>query len=589
MSSIRDPYSHAHDQTIYAIKKGVAWRMSLIFMAVLWLPSLCEHVRMSFSEKWHKTPDGEEVRMTFSERWNETPVGKLLSWRPAKGSIVKHLHDVEKSLDQASYSIATRQTVQGWLTRFVGEGNAKVFVGFDGWLFYHPDLQALTGYGPLKPEPFSVMKDPELAKLPETRDVVTAFAAQLKERGIALLLVPVPLKSMLYSEYVSGKGDYAWVTHPDQAEYYQLLRAAGVDVLDLTADLATLRTKKKFIYQRIPEKRDHVVEEAEEERLKKHLDAFLMQDTHWTPEAMRLAAEKVAVHVKKNFPQAAQPSFRDIRIVDGINQRSSGDLVKLLDVHDPENTFDDEQEFLRVVSDNTQSKDSSIVLLGDSFVNVYDDPTLGFAIEGKPKQRLNAGFAQHLSFALQQPLDVIAMNGMGSTGVRREFAKRPDDEVRAKKLVVWVIAARDLLLSKTAAAHANIEWGTVAFNPNGHHEAAATQAPATEERVVIEAKLVEKSKNQSPDSPYRNALHTALYDVEKVVSGNLDAKQVLGVQWTFQEKQMAPTASFTVGGRYRLTLVPWEAKKELHTLNREEGVLVFDVGQWFVEKAETIK
>jgi hypothetical protein len=572
MAETKNPYEHAHDQTVYLINNGVAWRMAIVFMVVLWLPALSEHARKA-----------------LAGQWSETPAGKLLAWRPAQGSIVQHLHDVEKSLDSADYSTAIRQRVQGWLTRFLGEGNSKVFVGFDGRLFYHPDLQSLTGYGPLKPEPFSVMKDPELAKLPETRDMVKAYAAQLKERGIDLLLVPVPLKPMLYSEYITGKGDYAWVTHPDQAAFYQQLRDSGVDVLDLTADMATLRSKKKFIYQRIPEKRDSKFEAEEEARMKKTLDAFLVQDTHWTPEAMRLSAEKVAAYVKEKYPKALDQSFRDIRITDGLHHSSEGDLVNLLDMTNSEDVFDYEEAFLRSVTENTQSRDSSIVLLGDSFVNIYDDPTLGFEYEAKPSKRLSAGFAQHLSFAMKQPLDVIAMNGKGATGVRRELAQRTDDEVRTKKLVVWVIAARDLLLSKTAAHNAGIEWGAVTFNPKRRGGALGVPAATAETGLIVDVKLVEKSRNQSLDSPYRNALHTALYDVEKVVSGAMTAKQVLGVQWTFQEKQMSPTAGFTAGGRYRLTLVPWDKKPDLKLLNLEDSTSAFDAERWFVEKAEVLK
>jgi hypothetical protein len=51
---------------------------------------------------------------------------------------------------------------------------------------------------------------------------------------------------------------------------------------------------------------------------------------------------------------------------------------------------------------------------------------------------------------------------------------------------------------------------------------------------------------------------------------------------------MQPTASFGVGQRYRLTLVPWESKKDLQTINRQEDVLSFDAPMMFVEKAEKV-
>jgi hypothetical protein len=396
---------------------------------------------------------------------------------------------------------------------------------------------------------------------------------------------------MLYSEFITGESDYTWITHPDAANFYQVLREKGVDVLDLTKDFATLRQKRKHVFLRVPDKKDKEAIAKAEEESKELTEAFLKQDTHWTPEAMRFAAEKVAAYIKQRYPEAAAPGFREIKAIDGARRESLGDLVKLLDLKNPHDYFDDESAFLKFISDNTADKDSELALLGDSFLNIYDDPTLGFANPSNPQERIRAGFSQNLSLLLNKPLDVIALSGKGATGVRASFAKKPDDEVRAKKLVVWVIASRDVLLSRGAARDANIEWSGVKFNPNRSDKGTSTTSTPADLKapLVVEATLVEKSKNQDPGgTPYRDALHTALYDVQKVVSGKFEAKQVLGVQWTFKDKQMQPTASFGVGQCYRLTLVPWESKKDLQTINRQEDVLSFDAPMMFVEKAEKV-
>ncbi|MEY4483028.1 MAG: hypothetical protein RL693_480, partial [Verrucomicrobiota bacterium] len=312
-----------------------------------------------------------------------------------------------------------------------------------------------------------------------------------------------------------------------------------------------------------------------------------------TVDGMTEAAKYLAAHRKKNYPQHLTVNRENvIRAVDGAPRSSMGDLVKLLDLKTPEKFYEPEEQFLKVIGQGTENKYSPITLLGDSFVNVYDDPSLGFENPQNPSERIHAGFAQQLSVQLQMPLDTIAMNGKGSTGVRRELAKRYDDEVRAKKLVIWVIAARDLLLSKSAAREANIEWEQVKFNPNKSPDAAAVASPVTNaaEALVIEGKLTEKSKNQEVSgTPYRDALHTAVYDVEKIVSGSLDAKQVLAVQWTFKDKEMQATANVAVGQRYRLTLVPWEKKTDLQTINLQDDSTLFDAQRFFVEKIEVVK
>ncbi len=571
MSQMHNPYAEERCKAVFEIGKGAARIFAVVFMAVLWIPPMWEHIAQAI--KGH---------------WQDTPAAKLFHW-PSGQKLVEHLNDVEKSMEHSGYAVAMRHTVQGWMTNIAGEGSHKVFIGYNDILFYQPDLKSITGFGPLKPEPFSVMKDPDLAKIGEAKSIVTEFAAQLKERGIDLLIVPVPLKPMLYSEYIIGSMEYLWVTNPDAQVFYRQLREQGIDVLDLTTDLADLRGVRKHVFIRQPNPKDKVAIAEADAAAKEKMDAFLKQDTHWTPDAMRLVAEKVAAQVKLNHPQALPISPSDIRAVDGVDRESMGDLVKMLDLKNPSESFEPEHVFLKVIGEGTESKSSPVVLLGDSFVNVFDDPTLGFENPAKPNERIRAGFAQHLSLLLQQPLDVIAMNGKGSTGVRKALASRYDDVVRAKKLVIWVIAARDLLLPRSAAREANIEWANVKFNPKHSSDAATTATVPEDGQLIIEAKLIEKSKNQNPNgSPYRDALHTALYDVEKVVSGKLESKQVLGIQWTFKDKVMQPTASFGTNQRYKLTLVPWESKKELQSINLQDDSTAFDAERWLVEKAEAL-
>ncbi|MEZ0389917.1 MAG: hypothetical protein ACAI34_22760, partial [Verrucomicrobium sp.] len=421
MSQMHNPFAEERCRTVFEVGKGVATLYIVSFMLMLWLPALV----------WH-------VSMAAQGKWAETPAAKLVSWRPAQGDIVHHLRSVEKLTDNAPYSVALRQGTQAMLLTDASEGNMKTYLGWDGWLFYHPDMRALSGYGPIKPEPFSVMKDPELGKVPETRDLIIEYAAQLKERGIDLLLVPVPLKPMIYNEFIAPNSTSTWLTHPDAPAFYKLLREHGVDVLDFTQDFSKLRGERKHVYYLEANSQNRDIAKETEENLKLKKEAFLKQDTHWTPEAMRLAAEKVADHVKSKYPQALGPGFRTIRAVDGVLRSSMGDLVKLLDLKEPEQFFEEEEQFLGVIGEGTRDKHSPVVLLGDSFVNIYDDPGLGFENPEKPDQLIQAGFAQHLSLLLQRPLDVIAKNGQGSTEVRKELAQRPDEEVRAKKLVIWV-------------------------------------------------------------------------------------------------------------------------------------------------------
>jgi hypothetical protein len=555
---MRNPFEDEKDLTDYRVSRRSAIVLSALFLLAITLPPLGDFL--------YKAATGQLAT---------SPVVRLLSYNPKTGpTLHEHLLSVERSLTDLPYAKTIRRQTQYALTAWAGEGNMKVHPGNNGWLFYRPELAALNGWGPIKKQPFSVMKDPALGKLKPARELILQFAADLKARGIPLLLVPLPVKPMLYHEHLLNKTPDEPLRHPDQLAFYDQLRAAGIDVLDLTQPLYDL---------------------------KKRYPLFLKQDTHWTPEAMKKSAELVAAHIKKTHPTLLQTETTP-RIDARIHDRTAlGDLVNLLDLPHPETLYQKEPAQLVSIAGLDPTPTAPISLLGDSFVNIYTDPTLGFedpATPGAdPAPPMNAGFASQLALLLGQPLDVIAKNGAGTTATRREFASRPDDIVRAKKLVIWVLASRDLLYSPTAAREANIEWDTVTFNPNTSKPApdptSEPATPTTEGKVIVEAELLIKSTNQSPDAtPYPDALHTALYRVKKIIAGTFDPEaNWQAIQWTFKKKEMQPTATFTPGQTYRLTLVPWDTQTALQSLNRSADKTDEDdflAERWFIESAEPL-
>ena len=82
--------------------------------------------------------------------------------------------------------------------------------------------------------------------------------------------------------------------------------------------------------------------------------------------------------------------------------------------------------------DHRDRSDSQIIVLGDSFLRIYEYDEPG-----------SAGFIAHLARELAQPLSSIVNDGGGSTLVRQELARRPA-RLANKRLVIWEFAERDI-------------------------------------------------------------------------------------------------------------------------------------------------
>ncbi len=115
-----------------------------------------------------------------------------------------------------------------------------------------------------------------------------------------------------------------------------------------------------------------------------------------------------------------------------------GDLVQMLQVPEIERALEPESlACLQVVQPETaapyrDAADSEVLILGDSFLRIYEQDEPG-----------SAGFIAHLARELGQPLSSIVNDGGGSTLVRQALAHRPQLLLK-KRLVIWEFAERDI-------------------------------------------------------------------------------------------------------------------------------------------------
>ena len=83
--------------------------------------------------------------------------------------------------------------------------------------------------------------------------------------------------------------------------------------------------------------------------------------------------------------------------------------------------------------------DAEILLLGDSFTNIYSMPEMNWGEA--------AGFAEQLSLAMQRPIDRIAQNDAGAHATRQTLAQelaRGERRLDGVRVLVWQFAIREL-------------------------------------------------------------------------------------------------------------------------------------------------
>ncbi len=452
-----------------------------------------------------------------------TPVIELFN-KKKNQSLNEHLKSFEKNLETALFAETPRKLTQSTLSLSpLKEGNRNVRIGKDGWFFLDDAIESLTGQGPFHDGPFPFHKDGN-----SPVDAIKRFADQLDNFGARLILVSIPSKAMIYPEKINHniKGP---ISHPDaQRLVSELNSLPNLDVLDLTRSLFNLKKDKKV---------------------------FLKQDTHWTPEAMEEAAKIIANHIKS----------MDINI-DKVNlnpkqkegRKAYGDLVEKINIWD--GAFNQESVIAKPIKGNTRDRNSEIILLGDSFTNIYSsNEGLGWGN--------NAGLPEHIASNVGTPIDVISINGGGATEVRKKLAQRrgSSEDMKNKKVVIWAITCRDLFLSQEQCIDRNISWENVSFDKR------PLEKKPTNNKITIRAKLIEKPKIPDPkQTTYKDLLYGADYEIIETISGQVpeEGKKIAVVNWAFKNRVLLPSANYEIGSVRNLQLMPFEEMKDLQTLEQ---------------------
>ncbi|MBM4018849.1 MAG: hypothetical protein FJ288_11055 [Planctomycetes bacterium] len=329
------------------------------------------------------------------------------------------------------------------------KAGALAVAGRDGWLFLAGELRHL-GAGRFwggAAAGVSRAADPALA---DPLPVILDAKRQLNAAGVELLLVPVPAKAAIYPDMLSDRvaaamaaaasgggmpGASSSAAAPGAAppgvdaadrEFYDVLRAAGVQVLDLAPVFLA-------------------------ERLSIQGPLFLRQDSHWSGNGCVVAAREIGRTVRdrpwlKERQKAALASeWRAVEVAGDLGPAGGGPLPVGPAVS-PAVSPAAEKASVRFVGRRTDGglepmpddRASPIVLMGDSSNLVFH--------AGGDMYAAGAGLPDQLALELGLPIDVVAVRGSGATAAGLNLSRRIRADMgylKSKRLVIWCFAARE--------------------------------------------------------------------------------------------------------------------------------------------------
>src|SRR5262249_46707136 len=293
---------------------------------------------------------------------------KSLPWLPH----AEDLKRVERTLENESLvSQGSLRRMQYLLTVVLGAGNEQVYLGHHPWLFYRADVDHVIG--PPFLDPIRLKHRLQTSRVqPDPIKAIVDFRNQLATRGIDLVVLPLLVKPSVEGEMLAlSKSNRARASrdfpNPSFNEFKARLEQEKVRVFDPAA----------FLMER-----------------GSNGHRYLETDTHWRPETMEVVAERLADFLQlPATPAPTSPSIIEKEIV------ARGDIAAMLKLTSVEKFFPPEKVTIRqVVTGNglwRPSKEADVLLLGDSFSNIFSFEAMGWGE--------SAGFVGHLGGAMRPP------------------------------------------------------------------------------------------------------------------------------------------------------------------------------------------
>ena len=447
----------------------------------------------------------------------------------------EQIKSAEKAMENESVvSLWLRPRLQAILTEDLHAGSEQVYPGRDGWLFYRPDVDYITG-----PPFLDATQLKQRAKTPGVEpnpiNAIVDFRNQLAARGIDLIVMPVPVKACVDSEMMVGNASQKKLLQNESFDDFKALaERRGVQVFDP----APLLMERKVKEGGAP--------------------LYLATDTHWRPETMEWVARQLAAYLGRPGPLQGE----GLRVAEK-EISAYGDILTMLKLPAGDNFYHPQKVAIQqVLMGNAlwhSNPEARVLLLGDSFCNIYSLEPMGWGE--------SAGFAEHLSQALGgQPVDCILRNSDGSFATREILSHelaRGRDRLAGKKVVVWEFAVRELSFGN---------WKLLEMK-SGHAQPTHFLGPRPNEETVVSGTVQAVSPVPLAGSvPYKDHIFTVhLVDVTGPSNAENESLQALVYLWSMRDNQWTPAARLRPGDRITARLRAWaDVAAKYEKINRSE-------------------
>ena len=515
------------------IRPAVAWFLTLFFLAVIYGVPLIQ-IGVEWANDSGQVPSPlavGTVAKAAAQGWNEEDGLTLQRIMKANAATLRAIDLYEDTVEDRSFLTKTLLgPVQLALTSLFNLGNEQAYLGRNGWMFFRSDVDHLTAPGFLSPAWLEMRlaagNEYREPPQPDPRKAIVQFHQQLAATGRKLIIVPTPVKPALEGDALafSLSGAELPLRNVSFNEFVEAMRRAGVEVFDPAPLLAR-------------------------QQIEMAAPVYLRTDTHWTFKGMQGVARALATFLDASLPNGPVPGA--VKEVTHL-----GDIAQMLRLPEGQQVILPETQTVEIPESRPNSEQPAILLLGDSFTNIYSMEALGWGA--------NAGLGEQLEAMTQREVRKIAINAGGAHAARRELVRRllrGDNPLAGVDTVIWQFANRELSQG---------DWQLMELPEPAKPEKSEPLAEVETTRIAT-ATVKDRTLAPAPGSvPYPDCLVSLHLTEVESSSDNALPEEILVFIWGLRDGEQV-NQSIAPGDRVRLEIRPWDqVEEELGSLNREE-------------------